>query len=313
MLPEASSFVQGTTEEIPYWNNPGLEAPYRGYITEDNPWGYGTNFDSTLKKETVKSSGIASILGPVLSIFGGPLAPLGYALSAGSAIANKDPLQAVMAGLGAYGSWGNLAGSTSQAGMLAAQEAGLNTLGWAGATTGTQGLLNTLGMADFGKTLAGMNPYVTNAAMGGVKAAAKGGDPLVGAAGGLIGTAGQEYVAPQIKAGLSSMGLNEGWADTAASLATNYGTGMATSYLSSLGDDDSYSESLSRATSKANPQSDGGSSSFEEGIASGYGLPAWMAQQYQMPKDTTDSAKGKMTYNQLGGFDPEKSTKFLVG
>jgi hypothetical protein len=88
---------------------------------------------------------------------------------------------------------------------------------------------------------------------------------------------------------------------------------MATSYLSSLGDDDSYSESLSRATSKANPQSDGGSSSFEEGIASGYGLPAWMAQQYQMPKDTTDSAKGKMTYNQLGGFDPEKSTKFLVG
>ena len=75
----------------------------------------------------------------------------------GGALMNKkNPLQGALLGGGlaafaapAIGGLGGL-GGTQQASMLAAQEAGLGTssLGWGGATTGMQGLLNSAGGAN---------------------------------------------------------------------------------------------------------------------------------------------------------------------
>lgn len=73
----------------------------------------------------------------------------------------KDPLKGAAIG-GALGAGGGLLGGaaaapTSQAGLLAAQEAGLGSasMGWGGATTGTQGMLNGALGAEMGAGVGG--------------------------------------------------------------------------------------------------------------------------------------------------------------
>ena len=292
-LPGMNKFNLQTTPDISYWHDPSVSNPGMGFISETNPWASGVDYDYDQKKKTVKTSrfgGLGSFLGPLV----------GFATGMpwlGAAIGGVQSAE--------MGNWkGALLSMLPYA-------PGFNSL--------TSGLKSSLGGALFdlgidsnaGNLLA--TDVLFNAGRGGVSSAIQGQGFLPGAIGGAVGTTAKNYVMPEMYSSLASMGLPEDAAYVTSTLATDYGSDLATDYLTSLGDSDTYTEPLSRTTSKATPGTSNYEDPWSEGLLSGFGLPMWLANTPQQ-QQKTDTAKGKMTNNQIGsGFDPDKATQFITG
>lgn len=294
-LISANQFTPQTNDAVSYWNNPTLSSPTTGFLSETNPWNSGYDYDYNQKAQTVKTGGIAGLLGGILSFIPG-LQPVGMALSAVNAIKSGNPLGAALSVLPMI------------PGVNSAISSSLGNINDSIGST-----LFDLGIdSNFGN-LAASN-ILTGAIKPTLSSLAGGGDIGTSILSGLANSATNYTVAPTIQSSLQDMGLDEGFAKAASGIATNLGTNYALNYLSSLGDSDSYSESLSRQTSKVTPAATNSYAALDEGLASGFGLPGWLTQQSGTQQKTPlDTAKGKMTNNQLGGYEPEKSTQYLVG
>lgn len=295
-LTAANQFKPTTNEQVLNWNNPTLSSPTTGFLSETNPWDSGYSYDYTQQAKKVKSGGIGGLLGSILSFIPGPLQPIGMALSAVNAIQTGNPLGTVLSMLpmipGVKDTMSSAMGSINDS---------------IGSTLFDLGIDSNFG------NLAASN-IITNSIVPATKSIASGGNIGTSILGSLANSTTNELVSPVIQSSLQDMGLNEGFAKAASGIATNLGTNYALNYLSSLGDSDSYSESLSRQTSKVTPAATNSYAALDEGLASGFGLPGWLTQQSGTQQKTPlDTAKGKMTNNQLGGYEPEKSTQYLVG
>lgn len=129
-----------------------------------------------------KSSGIGSklgsILGTGLSLFGGPLAPLGYAINAGTALSNNNPLGALAS---IFGGAMNLSGA--------------DLAGAAGVDQAVSGGFSGADLVDFAspsaqlaKTFGSINPSLVSGAIGAGSAALKGQNPILGGLGAGLGS-----------------------------------------------------------------------------------------------------------------------------
>jgi hypothetical protein len=129
-----------------------------------------------------KSSGIGSKLGSLigtgLSIFGGPLAPLGYAINTGIALNNNNPLGALAS---IFGGAMNISGA-DLAGAAGVDQA----IG--GGFSGADLVDFTTPSATMAKAFSGINPSLISGAVGAGSAALKGQNPLLGGLGAGLGS-----------------------------------------------------------------------------------------------------------------------------
>jgi hypothetical protein len=177
------------------WEDNKLYDPNYGYFTQeagDQVFDYDRQQDS--KTKSYRKGGIAGTLGPILSLF--PLtAPFGMALSAANAIANKNPLGALMSFLPATGIVGKLGGAIGRAtgitntAIQAGLANGLISGGLAGLTGGNVGQAALGGglSAGIGSALGGtqyttgagsqyINPAISRLLTSGTTSALMGGD-----------------------------------------------------------------------------------------------------------------------------------------
>lgn len=128
-----------------------------------------------------KSSGIgsklASLVGTGLSIFGGPLAPIGYAINTAAALNNNNPLGALAS---IFGGAMNISGA--------------DLAGAAGVDQAVGGGFSGADLVDFAtpsatlaKAFSGINPSLVSGAIGAGSSALKGQNPLLGGLGAGLG------------------------------------------------------------------------------------------------------------------------------
>jgi len=129
-----------------------------------------------------KSSGLgsklASVIGTGLSLFGGPFAPIGYAINTGVALNNNNPLGALAS---IFGGAMNLSG---------ADIAGANGLDQAasGGFSGADLVDFASPSAQLAKTFGSINPSLVSGAIGAGSAALKGQNPILGGLGAGLGS-----------------------------------------------------------------------------------------------------------------------------
>jgi hypothetical protein len=123
------------------WEDNKLYDPNYGYFTQeagDQVYDYDRNQDS--QTQSYRKGGIAGVLGPILSIIPG-LNVIGMALSAANAVANKNPLGALMSFLPATDVVGKLGGAIGRATGITntAIQAGLANAAISGGLAGLTG------------------------------------------------------------------------------------------------------------------------------------------------------------------------------
>lgn len=129
-----------------------------------------------------KSSGmggtLAKIVGTLLSIFGGPIAPVGYAINAASSLNSGNPLGALAS---IFGGAMNIGGADLAAG--AGTDAAIG-----GGFYGSDLADFATPAASFSNAFGNINPSLLSAGMGGITSAIKGQNPLLGALGSGLGS-----------------------------------------------------------------------------------------------------------------------------
>jgi len=186
------------------WMDNTIYDPNYGYFTTNAPgtdqFDYNRQHDS--KTQSYRKGGIAGALGAVLSFVPG-LQPLGMAINAANAIANKNPLGAALSflpmGLDKLGVTSNLAGGLANATGQAANSALVQGLTQGTIGAGVGGLSALAGGGDFGK--GAMMGGLTGGLTGSIGTALGGYDWLPKNSGA------SKYVNPAINRGLTSMAV----------------------------------------------------------------------------------------------------------
>lgn len=128
-----------------------------------------------------KSSGmggtLAKIVGTLLSIFGGPIAPVGYAINAASSLNSGNPLGALAS---IFGGAMNIGGADLAAG--AGTDAAIG-----GGFYGSDLADFATPASSFSNAFSNINPSLLSAGVGGISSAIKGQNPLIGALGSGLG------------------------------------------------------------------------------------------------------------------------------